>query len=130
MSLAFVSQLHARWYKIFVRLYVETSMVEIKILIFEYQETLIKLKVLEKWFFGIAGLLGSKIMRPTENEADFVNRKGNHSINVQCVKDDFQGFIDVEARWPESSHDSFLFNHCGGNYLYQDNFTLTDKELL
>ena len=93
-------------------------MVEIKILIFEYQETLIKLKVLEKWFFGIAGLLGSKIMRPTENEADFVNRKGNHSINVQCVKDDFQ------------AHDSFLFNHSGGNYLYQDNFTLTDKELL
>ena len=70
-------------------------------------------------------------MRPTENEADFVNRKGNHSINVQCVKDDFQGFIDVEARWPESSYDSFLFNHSGGNnYLYQDNFTLTDKELL
>lgn len=47
-------------------------------------------------------------MRPTENEADFVYRKGNHSINVQCIKDDFQGFIDVEARWPGSSHDSFL----------------------
>lgn len=44
--------------KFFVRLYVETFMVEIKILIFEYQETLIKSKVLEISFFVIAWLLG------------------------------------------------------------------------
>lgn len=44
--------------KFFVRLYVETFIVEIKILIFEYQETLIKSKVLEISFFVIVRLLG------------------------------------------------------------------------
>lgn len=44
--------------KFFVRLYVEKFIVEIKILIFEYQETLIKSKVLEISFFVIVRLLG------------------------------------------------------------------------
>ena len=42
-------------------------------------------------------------------ERHFVNRKGFHSINVQAVVDTDLIFRDFEAKWPGSTHDSFVF---------------------
>ncbi|KAM9845832.1 putative nuclease HARBI1 [Aulostomus maculatus] len=42
------------------------------------------------------------ITAPSHNEADYVNRKSTHSINVQLL-------TNVEAKWPGSVHDSRMF---------------------
>ncbi|XP_062619673.1 putative nuclease HARBI1 [Saccostrea cucullata] len=47
-----------------------------------------------------------RISTPTENEADFVNRKGFHSLNVQMVCDPNFRVTSLCARWPGSCHDS------------------------
>ena len=117
MLLAFVSQLCARWYKIFCKTICRDIHGRDKNTYFRIPRNANKIESIRNiifcyclvaWGCWLHYCTHSKIMRPTENEADFVYRKGNHSINVQCIKDDFQGFIDVEARWPGSSHDSFL----------------------
>ena len=37
-----------------------------------------------------------------------MNRKNFHSINLQEICDANFVFLDVDAKWPESSHDSFI----------------------
>ncbi|XP_023815212.1 putative nuclease HARBI1 [Oryzias latipes] len=52
------------------------------------------------------------IIAPTENEADYVNRKSIHSINVQVNRvtcDAAHIITNVEAKWPGSVHDSRIF---------------------
>ena len=41
-----------------------------------------------------------------EDEYLYVNRKGNHSINVQLICDHRYRLTNVVARWPGSTHDS------------------------
>ncbi|XP_059369577.1 putative nuclease HARBI1 [Carassius carassius] len=43
------------------------------------------------------------------HEADFVNRKSLHSINVQMICDADCIITNVEAKWPGSVHDSRIF---------------------
>ena len=50
-----------------------------------------------------------KIITPSENERDFINRKGWHSINVQAMTSPTCKFIDAIVKWPGSTHDSFVF---------------------
>ncbi len=45
---------------------------------------------------------------PAENEPDFVNRKGRHSINVQLVCDHNGRFLNCFANFPGSSHDASI----------------------
>lgn len=60
---------------------------------------------------------------PHENEPDFVNRKGYHSINVQAICNHRGLFTNVVARWPGSTPDSHIFRtsaidrHLEGNGL-------------
>ena len=66
-------------------------------------------------FAGMPSVLGCidgthvRIVRPKDNEADFVNRKNFHSINVQVLTDSKYRIRDVVARWPGPTHDSFIF---------------------
>ncbi|KAK0154030.1 putative nuclease HARBI1 [Merluccius polli] len=48
------------------------------------------------------------ITAPAENEADYVNRKSFHSINVQ-ICDAAYIVTNVEAKWPGSVHDSRIY---------------------
>ncbi|XP_071387553.1 putative nuclease HARBI1 [Centroberyx affinis] len=43
------------------------------------------------------------------HEADFINRKSLHSINVQMICDAECVITNVEAKWPGSVHDSKIF---------------------
>ena len=54
-----------------------------------------------------------RIVRPTDFEAEYVNRKRYHSINVQVVFDAKYRIIDLEAKWPGSVHDSRILNESG-----------------
>ncbi|TKS65903.1 putative nuclease HARBI1 [Collichthys lucidus] len=49
------------------------------------------------------------ITAPSHNEADYVNRKSIHSINVQIICDAAHIITNVEAKWPGSVHDSRIY---------------------
>ena len=48
---------------------------------------------------------------PLANEVAFVNRKLYHSINVQIVCNSKMLINDLDARWPGSTHDSFMLQN-------------------
>ncbi|XP_041671994.1 putative nuclease HARBI1 [Cheilinus undulatus] len=51
-----------------------------------------------------------RIQRPSgEHEGDYGNRKSFHSISVQMICDANCLVSDLEAKWPESVHDSRVF---------------------
>lgn len=52
-----------------------------------------------------------KVYSPGGEEAErFRNRKGYFSINVQVVGGPDLKVLNVEARWPGSTHDSYIFD--------------------
>lgn len=53
------------------------------------------------------------IKAPITDESIFVCRKQYHSINTQVVAGPDHSFFDVVAKWPGSTHDSFIYSHCG-----------------
>lgn len=63
---------------------------------------------------NVVGLIDGthvKIYSPGGEDAErFRNRKGYFSINVQVVGGPDLRAFDVEARWPGSSHDSYIFD--------------------
>ncbi|KAK0142220.1 putative nuclease HARBI1 [Merluccius polli] len=68
-------------------------------------------------FAGLPNVMGCvdgtqiPITAPAENEADYVNRKSFHSINVQ-ICDAAYIVTNVEAKWPGSVHDSRIYREC------------------
>lgn len=52
---------------------------------------------------------------PNDIEIPFMNRKGFHSVNVQIVCNADMLITNINARFPGSTHDSFIF---GGSVLY------------
>ncbi len=58
------------------------------------------------------------IKAPSQDEFVFVNRKHFHSINVQIICDAQMQLTNIVARWPGSTHDSFILtNSVVGNRL-------------
>ena len=76
-------------------------------------ETEVKTKFYEPAHFpGVLGLVDGthiRIQKPSENEADYVNRHFYHSINVQAICQPDGRFSDVLARFPWSVHDSRMW---------------------
>lgn len=54
-----------------------------------------------------------RILAPHDNSLDYINRKGFHSINVQAVCDHRGIFTNIVAKWPGSSHDSWILRQSG-----------------
>ncbi len=62
-------------------------------------------------FPGVVGCIDGthiKILAPSKDEAQYVNIKGFHSLNVQAICDPNGKFLNVVAKCPGSSHDSFI----------------------
>uniref|UniRef100_A0A8C9Z1S6 Putative nuclease HARBI1 n=1 Tax=Sander lucioperca TaxID=283035 RepID=A0A8C9Z1S6_SANLU len=58
------------------------------------------------------------VRAPYENKFVYVNRKNVHSINVQVICDSKLTLTNIVARWPGSTHDSFILtNSSVGNKL-------------
>lgn len=51
------------------------------------------------------------IKAPSTNEFNYVNRKGFHSVNVQIICDANLLLLNVVARWPGGTHDSFVLQN-------------------
>lgn len=67
-------------------------------------------------FPGVIGAIDGthiRIIAPREYEAEYINRKNYHSINVQVVFSAKYRILDVVAQWPGSVHDSRIWNECG-----------------
>ncbi|XP_062576040.1 putative nuclease HARBI1 [Saccostrea cucullata] len=60
-----------------------------------------------------------RILRPTVNEEEFVNRKNFHSVNVQLVVDAHCHILDIVAKWPGSTHDARILRESGISQLFQ-----------
>ncbi|XP_015778386.1 PREDICTED: putative nuclease HARBI1 [Acropora digitifera] len=85
-------------------------------------------------FPGVVGCVDGthiRLQRPSQNEADYVNRKGYHSINVQAICDHIGIFTNIVAKWLGSTHDSFIFTDSViGQQLQTQPQTLEDGLLL
>ncbi|XP_059915803.1 putative nuclease HARBI1 [Gadus macrocephalus] len=51
------------------------------------------------------------IKAPSQDEFVYVNRKHFHSINVQVICDAQMQLLNIVARWPGSTHDSFILTN-------------------
>lgn len=84
-----------------------------------------------------------KIIRPHADlhPNEYINRKGWHSINVQCVCDSNGKFLDVSAEWPGCTHDNVIFKNSslcqrfftgefGNSYLIGDGGYAISKHLI
>lgn len=82
----------------------------------EREIDLCKAKYEEKYNFpGIIGIIdGTHILiagLSRRTEAAYVNRKGFHSINAQIVCDSDLRITNINARYPGSNHDSFIYTN-------------------
>ena len=69
-------------------------------------------------------------MVPSNDENGFVNRKGRHSINVEGVSDADNAFVDIVAKWPGSTHDSFIFRTSNLHTYLEENHLRIDDGLI
>lgn len=68
--------------------------------------------------FGPIDCIHVAIRAPHENEFIYVNRKRVHSINEQVICEPNMILTNIVARWPGSTHDSFILAHSSvGNRL-------------
>ena len=54
--------------------------------------------------FGVIDCTHIAIKAPSLNK---FNRKGFHSVNVQVIGDSHLALLNVVAKWPDGTHDSF-----------------------
>ena len=93
---------------------------------------------MKKKFFKVGGFPSTiacvdgfhvPIVAPSNDEISFVNRKGWHSINVEGVSDADNVFVDIVAKWPGSTHDSFIFRTSNLHTYLEENHLRIDDGL-
>lgn len=50
------------------------------------------------------------VLKPVVEEHNFINPKGFHSINVQGICDANMKILPINANYPGSTHDAFIFS--------------------
>ena len=79
------------------------------------QQTVIKREFYEiAEFPNVIGAIDCTHVRlkaPSVNDYAYINRKNYHSINVQIISDARMRILNMVARWPGGTHDSFIFQN-------------------
>ena len=60
-------------------------------------------------FPGVCGVIDGtliEILAPSDNENQFVDRKGKHSLNVMAIAGPDYQFLGINANWPGAVHDA------------------------
>ena len=71
-----------------------------------------------------------KIKRPVDNPTDYVDRKGNFTLNCQETVGYNYCFIDVLIKWPGSVRDARMFGNSALNGIFRDGTrTIVEGEL-
>lgn len=89
----------------------------------------LKFEFMNRWGFpGCIGVVDGthiSILKPKEDEHNFINRKGFHSINVQIICDHLLKIRSLYANFGGSTHDSYIWRRCEAkmfvNNLYNSN---------
>ena len=71
-----------------------------------------------------------KIKRPVDNPTDYVNRKGNFTLNCQGTVGYNYCFIDVLTKWPGSVHDARMFGNSALNGIFRDGTILKCERII
>ena len=81
---------------------------------------------------GVLGLVDGThmgIQKPSEHEADYVNRHFYHSINVQAICRPNVKFSDILARFPGSVHNSRIWKLSQAGIFVENNFLVSEHIL-
>ncbi|VEN46119.1 unnamed protein product, partial [Callosobruchus maculatus] len=65
-------------------------------------------------FPGVLGAIDCThigMVRPNQEEHNYVNRKGYHSKNVQVIADYNLRILNINARYPGSCHDAYIWRN-------------------
>lgn len=91
----------------------------------------IKQKFMEKTNFpGIIGAVDGThvhILTPRDEEWNYYNRKGFHSINAQVTCDYELNILGINARYPGATHDSAIWSTSAIRTEMQNNYTNGDN---
>lgn len=92
-----------------------------------------KQKFMQKYNFpGTLGIIdGTHVVMsalPLAIERAFVNRKGLHSLNVQIVCDSDMMITNVNARYPGSFHDAFVYGNSQIYVFLENQFQIRPNE--
>ncbi|XP_055908804.1 putative nuclease HARBI1 [Eupeodes corollae] len=74
---------------------------------------------------GVIGCIdGSHIMilRPSDNEHIYFNRKGRHSLNAMIICDESRKILSINAKYGGSAHDSFVWRQSAQREKLNDHF--------
>ncbi|KAK7476717.1 hypothetical protein BaRGS_00032054 [Batillaria attramentaria] len=83
-------------------------------------QTVVEAATVKEFFFNIAGFprgigcvdgIHVAIQGPVVNEHEYVNRKGDYSINVQLLCNADLVIMDCVVRWPGSVHDAWIMRN-------------------
>lgn len=90
------------------------------------QNTLMASKLAFSSVAGFPNVIGAidcthiAIKSPSQHEDVFVNRKGIHTVNIQAVCDQNMNLLNIVARWPGSTHDSFIWRDSALHQLFEN----------
>jgi len=77
---------------------------------------------------GLSNIIGAvdgshlKIVRPLQNEQDYVNRKGYHRILLQGIVNSRKAFVSIKAGEPGSMHDARMLRRSAIYNLAEENY--------